>query len=195
MEYVATGLGLSSSAGLNAYLPLIMYNLAVHFKLIEAEGNVATTISSWQALGIFSALLVVEMVVDKIPLLDSVNDVINTVVRPVAGAALMTASTTPLNDTLSPEVVQLFALISGGSSAGGVHAVKAISRPVITGSTAGTGNWAVSIAEDVVSLSVSLLALALPFLMIFVAGSIVFLLIWWLWEMQRLDGLKKQGYM
>lgn len=195
MEFIATGLGLSSSAGLNAYLPLILFNLGVHFKLIEADNDVAQTISSWQSLGLFTLLLVIEVVVDKVPLLDTVNDIINTVVRPVAGAALMSASTAPLQGSVNPEMLQLFSFITGGTSAGGVHVVKALARPMITGSTGGTGNWAVSIAEDVLSLGMSILALALPFLMIFVAGSIVFLVIWWLWEMQRLDILKRQGYL
>ncbi len=192
MESVATGLGLASSAGLNAYLPLVIYNLAVRFNLLEAEGNAAEAITSWESLALFVLLLIVEMVVDKVPVLDSVNDVINTVVRPVAGAALMTASTGGLQESFSPELVQMFSLVSGGTSAGGVHAVKAISRPMVTGTTGGSGNFVVSIVEDVISFLVSLLAILLPFLLLLVGASGLILLLWWLWEMQRQDMLKRR---
>ncbi len=191
MESIATGLGLSTSAGLNAYLPLIIFNLAVRFNLIEAEGATAETITSWEALGIFTVLLVIEMVVDKVPVLDSLNDVINTAIRPVAGAALMTASTSGLQESLSPELVQIFSLVSGGGSAGGVHAVKALSRPMVTGATGGTGNFAVSIGEDILAILVSLLAVLLPFIVLFVGVGSIVLFLWWLWEMQRRDMIKR----
>lgn len=187
MEAIATGLGLSSSAGLNAYLPLLMYNLAVRFKLLEAQGATAETIASWEALAIFSVLLIVEMIVDKVPVLDSLNDVVSTVIRPVAGAALMNASTGSLENHIDPTFLFWFSMITGGVSAGSVHGVKAVSRPMITGTTGGTGNWAVSIAEDIVSLAVSLFAILLPFIMIFIVTSIVILVLWWLWESQRRD--------
>ncbi len=193
METIATGLGLSSSAGLNAYLPLIIFNLAVRGGLIEADGTMADTLSSWESLGIFSVLLIIEMIVDKIPILDSANDVINTVIRPVAGAALMTATTGDLRESFSPELVQWFSLISGGTSAGGVHAVKALSRPMVTTSTAGTGNVGVSILEDVLAVIVSIIAVFLPFIMIFLGIGIMILALWWLWEMQRVDMLKRRG--
>ncbi|NDJ85460.1 MAG: DUF4126 domain-containing protein [Chloroflexi bacterium] len=194
METIATGLGLSSSAGLNAYLPLLIYNLGVRFDLIQAEGQIADTLASWPALGLFAVLLIIEMAVDKVPVLDSGNDIINTVIRPVAGAALMIASTGALQDEFSPEMVQLFSLISGGTSAGGVHAVKALSRPLVTGTTGGTGNILVSILEDIISLFVSLFAILLPFVIVFLGISVVVLAFWWLFEMQRRDMLERRGY-
>ncbi|MCB9438120.1 MAG: DUF4126 domain-containing protein [Anaerolineales bacterium] len=187
MEAIATGLGLSSSAGLNAYLPLLLFNLAVRFELIDAEGATAEKLASWQALAIFSILLIVEMIVDKVPVLDTLNDIVGTVIRPVAGAALMSASTGSLQNDIDPTTLQWIALITGGISAGSVHGVKAVSRPLITGTTGGTGNWAVSIFEDIISFGVSIFAILLPFIMIFVAVSIVILALWWLWETQRRD--------
>lgn len=193
METLATGLGLSSSAGLNAWLPLIIYNLGVRFDLIsESDVAVAETITSWESLVVFTVLLIIEMIVDKVPVLDSFNDIIGTVVRPVAGAVLMVASTSELGETFSPEMVQLFSIISGGTSAGGVHAVKALSRPLITGSTAGTGNFVVSFLEDVLAIGVSLFAIVLPFIILFLAVSVLVLGFWYIWEMQRRDMVKRQ---
>lgn len=187
MEAIATGLGLSSSAGLNAYLPLLLFNLAVRLELIDAEGATAEKLASWEALAIFSVLLIVEMIVDKVPVLDSLNDIVGTVIRPVAGAALMSASTGSLQNDIDPTTLQWIAFITGGVSAGSVHGVKAVSRPLITGTTGGTGNWAVSIFEDIISFGVSIFAILLPFIMIFVVISIVILVLWWLWEGQRRD--------
>lgn len=193
METIATGLGLSSSAGLNAWLPLIIYNLGVRFDFIsENDAAVAQSITSWEALGLFTVLLIIEMIVDKVPILDSFNDIIGTVVRPVAGAVLMSASTGELGNTFSPEIVQLFSIISGGTSAGGVHAVKALSRPLITGSTGGTGNFVVSFVEDVLAVGVSLFAIVLPFIILFLALSVLVLGFWYIWEMQRRDMIKRQ---
>lgn len=187
MEAIATGLGLSSSAGLNAYLPLLLFNLAVRLELIDAEGATAEKLASWEALAIFGILLIVEMIVDKVPVLDSLNDIVGTVIRPVAGAALMSASTGSLQNDIDPTTLQWIAFITGGVSAGSVHGVKAVSRPLITGTTGGTGNWAVSIFEDIISFGVSIFAILLPFIMIFVVVSIVILALWWLWETQRRD--------
>ncbi len=192
MESIITGLGLSSSAGLNAYLPLVVYNLAVRFGFIEVEGQLPENMASWEALGIFSVLLLIEMIVDKVPLLDSVNDIFSTVIRPAAGAALMLATTSDLNGSFSPEMIQLFAIISGGTSAGGVHAVKAVGRPLITGATGGTGNFLVSFLEDVLALGVSLFAILLPFIIVFLGVGTLLLGLWWIWELQRRDMVKRQ---
>ena len=51
------------------------------------------------------------------------------------------------------DIHPIIAIIAGVLIAGGVHATKGIARPVVTASTGGTGNWAVSLFEDVVALS------------------------------------------
>jgi len=60
----------------------------------------------------------------------------------------------------------------------GVHATKATARPVVTASTGGIGNPVVSTAEDVVSLVVSILALAVPILIGIVLALIIAWLVW-----------------
>ncbi len=113
--------------------------------------------SSWWVIGILVVLLVIEVLADKIPVVDSTNDAIQTFVRPVAGAILFAASANVMTD-INP----VLSLGAGLLTAGGVHATKSIARPVVTATTAGTGNWAVSSAEDVTAFFVSLLALFLP---------------------------------
>lgn len=114
---------------------------------------------SWWAIGIIAVLLVIEMLVDKVPAVDTVNDVIQTFVRPAAGAVLFAA-----NANIVTDVHPLLALGAGLVVAGGVHAVKGVARPVVTATTAGTGNWLVSILEDIVAFFTSVLAIFLPIL-------------------------------
>ncbi len=99
------------------------------------------------------------MLVDKIPAVDSINDVIQTFVRPAAGAILFAGSTSVIND-MNP----ILAILAGVLVAGGVHATKTVARPVVTATTAGTGNWAVSLVEDITAFVMSLLAIMLPVL-------------------------------
>jgi hypothetical protein len=75
----------------------------------------------------------------------------------VAGAILFAGSANVITD-MSP----ILSLGAGLLVAGGVHATKTVARPVVTASTAGTGNWAVSSMEDITAFFVSLLALVLP---------------------------------
>ena len=78
---------------------------------------------------------------------------------PVAGAILFAGSTSAIGD-MNP----VLAILAGVLVAGSVHATKGIVRPVVTASTAGTGNWAVSLTEDVVATGMSLLAIFIPLL-------------------------------
>ena len=56
----------------------------------------------------------------------------------------------------------MLALILGLLAAGGVHAIKATARPVITASTAGIANPFVSLAEDAVAAAATIIALIMP---------------------------------
>ena len=83
--------GLAGSAGLNAYIPLLLVALTARFPLNDPLLNLAepyNIIGSWWAIGILAVLLVIEMLVDKVPAVDTVNDVIQTFVRPAAGALM-----------------------------------------------------------------------------------------------------------
>jgi len=108
-------------------------------------------------LGVLGVLLLIEMTVDKIPAVDTVNDVIHTVVRPAAGAVLFASSSNVISD-----VNPALAMICGLLMAGGVHAAKATARPVITATTAGLGNPVVSLLEDVVSAITAIVSIVLP---------------------------------
>jgi hypothetical protein len=129
-------------------------------------------------IGVLAVLLLVEVFLDKIPAVDTINDGIQSFVRPVAGAVLFAASSGTVG-----EVHPIVALICGLLVAGGVHAVKATARPLVTGTTAGTLNPVVSTAEDVLSLIVSVLAILVPVLGLLL---LIVLVIWFIrWRRRR----------
>lgn len=152
--------GLAGSAGLNAYIPLLLVSLAARFPLDDPLLNLAepySVMGSWWAIGIISVLLLIEMTVDKVPAVDTINDAIQTFVRPAAGAVLFAA-----NADIVTNVHPALALGAGLLVAGGVHAVKGVTRPMVTATTAGTGNWLVSLLEDIVAFFTSILAILWP---------------------------------
>jgi hypothetical protein len=124
-------------------------------------------------------LLIVEIVADKIPAVDHVNDVIQTVVRPTAGAILFASNSNAISN-VHPAV----ALVCGVLLAGSVHATKATIRPVVTVSTGGLGNPVVSTFEDILAAVVSILAILVPVLT-FIALVVFFVLAFRWWRRRR----------
>jgi uncharacterized membrane protein len=172
MLNIITAFGLAGASGLNAYIPLLLVAVAAHYPLGDPILKLAAPynmLGEWWAIVIISILLIIEMLVDKIPAVDSLNDGIQTFIRPAAGAILFAANANLITD-MHPAV----ALLAGLLVAGGVHTVKTTARPVVTAATAGTGNWAVSIVEDVTAVIVTLLAIFVPILaaILFVLGGV-----------------------
>lgn len=173
---IGTAFGLAGSAGLNAYIPLLIVALAARFPLGDPFIKLASPydlLGSWWAIGLLVVLLLIEMLVDKIPAVDTINDVIQTFIRPAAGAVLFAGSANVITD-----IHPLLAITAGVLVAGGVHATKGTVRPVVTATTAGTGNWAVSIVEDIVAFVMSLLALLVPLLAGLVVLALLVVIIW-----------------
>lgn len=170
---LATAFGLATAAGLNAYIPLFVVALLSRVSSLITLNEPYDALSSWWVIGVLGVLMVLEILVDKIPAADTANDVVQTIVRPAAGAILFAASTKVIG--LHP----VLGAVCGVILAGGVHTAKSGGRPVVTATTAGVGNPVVSTIEDVVSFVTSLLAVIVPYA--FVAFVVVglSLLIWW----------------
>jgi hypothetical protein len=178
---IFTAFGLSSSAGLNAYLPLLIVALTARFtNLINLQAPFDWLTNPW-VIGLLAVLLLIEIVADKVPVVDHANDVIQTVVRPAAGAILFAANANVITD-----VHPALALGAGILVAGGVHATKATVRPVVTASTGGLGNPVVSTLEDIVALVVSVMAILLPILT-FIAIVVLAALIWRKWRRRKAE--------
>ena len=176
---IGAAFGLSASAGLNAYIPLLVVALAARFTSLLNLSEPYDLLASWPVIALLSVLLLIEMFVDKIPAVDTVNDLIQTFIRPAAGAVMFAANANVVND-LNPAL----ALGAGILLAGSVHATKSVVRPIITGTTAGIGNPIVSFLEDVVAVLASLAAIFLP-LIIGVITIIALFFIVRLWLRRR----------
>jgi Domain of unknown function (DUF4126) len=178
---VLAAFGLSSSAGLNAYLPLLVVALAARFtNLIQLKSPWDVLENPW-VIAALSVLLIIEFFADKVPAVNHVNDAIQTFIRPTAGAIVF-ASTTQVVTNMNPAV----ALILGLLVAGSVHVAKsAVFRPAVTATTAGVGTPVVSLMEDFAALVVSVAAVVVPVLVACVIILLTALVIWLLWRRAR----------
>jgi hypothetical protein len=172
---IFSAFGLSASAGLNAYIPLLVVGVLAHYtNLIELSSPWDTLANPW-ILIMLGILLIIEMLADKIPAVNHINDLIQTFVRPAAGAVAFAASTNVVHG-INP----ILALACGLLVAGGVHLVKSAAvRPLVTATTAGAGNVPVSIAEDITSTVVSFLSVLVPIAIAVLAAILILILLWW----------------
>jgi len=175
---IMSAFGLSASAGLNAYIPLLVVGVIAHYtNWIRLSPPYDLLANPW-ILILVGLLLIVEMLVDKIPAVNHINDIIQTVFRPAAGAIVFAASSQAVTG-ISP----LLALACGLLVAGSVHTVKSVAiRPAVTATTGGTANVPVSLAEDGVATVVSVISVIVPVLTGVIVVVLIALLIWWIWR-------------
>jgi hypothetical protein len=131
-------------------------------------------------LVILGVLLVIEIVADKIPVVDSVNDWLQTIVRPAAGGIVFGAGSSAETAAVTDPAAFFSSnawvpIVIGVVLALGAHAVKALARPALNAVTAGVAAPVASTAEDVSSVVLSILAILLPILVIFAIGGLVVL--------------------
>ncbi len=173
---VFTAFGLSASAGLNAYIPLLVIGVIAHYTDWLILHNPWDLLANPWILIVLGILVIIEMLADKVPAVNHINDAIQTFIRPAAGAIAFAASTNVITD-----IHPALALIAGLLVAGSVHAVKAGAvRPMVTATTGGAGNVPVSIAEDILSTVLSVLAIVIPVLVVILIVLGIILVIWWI---------------
>jgi len=175
---IITAFGLSASAGLNAYVPLLVVGVIAHYTdWIQLNAPYDILANPWTLI-IVGVLLIVEMLADKFPAVNHVNDAIQTLIRPAAGAVIFAASAHVITD-LHPVI----ALVCGLLVAGSVHTVKSVAvRPAITATTGGAANVPVSILEDVVATVLSILSIVIPILVGVLLVVLASFIIWWFWR-------------
>jgi hypothetical protein len=178
---VFSAFGLSASAGLNAYIPLLVVGVIAHYfpNALHLNQPWDLIANPW-ILILLGVLVIIEMLADKVPAVNHINDVIQTLIRPAAGAVVFAASAKVITN-INP----LIALACGLLVAGSVHVAKsAVVRPIVTATTAGAGNIPVSIAEDITSTIVSVMAIVLPVIMA-VLLVLLFILIYMWWATRK----------
>lgn len=173
---ILSAFGLSASAGLNAYIPLLVIGVTAHYtELITLQSPWDTLANPW-ILILLGLLVIIEMLADKIPAVNHINDLIQTIIRPVAGAIVFAASARVISN-----IHPVLALGCGLLIAGSVHVVKAVAvRPAVTATTGGTANIPVSIAEDILATITSLLAVIIPIFVGIIILLIVAAFFWWI---------------
>src|SRR5918995_444868 len=153
---ILTGLGLAAPAGLNAYIPLLALALADRATTRVTLNAPYDVLSSNPGIAILVILLTIEVTVDTIPGVDHVNDIIQSFVRPAAGAIAAVAATGGVV-TINPAIMVLVGVVLAGS----VNAVKVTTRP------------AVAVLASVVAIFVPFLVIL--FLALFAVSSILLL--------------------
>jgi hypothetical protein len=178
---VMAAFGLSASAGLNAYIPLLVISLTARFTDLIHLSEPWDALTSWWIIGLLFVLSLIEFFADKFPAVNHANDAIQTFVRPVAGAIVFAASANVIT-----EVHPVLALGAGVLVSGTVHAVKAAAvRPAVTASTGGVGNVPVSIAEDIFATGLSILAIIIPILIAIIFILLTALVVWLFWRRNK----------
>ncbi|MEP6481615.1 MAG: DUF4126 domain-containing protein [Rhodoglobus sp.] len=178
MLELLTGSGLAVAAGLNAYVPLLVLGLAGRLLDFVHLPEQWTWLSNPWVLAILGVLLVIEVVADKIPVLDSINDWLQTIVRPVAGGiAFGTGSasgTAVVKDPAAFFTSNAWVPIAiGVVLALATHVTKMTSRPVVNAMTVGAAAPVVSTVEDIGSVILSFVAILVPILVIVGIGALV----------------------
>ena len=189
-----TGMGLSAAAGLNAYIPFLIVALVARFTdYITLPLGYEWIESNW-ALAIGALLLAAEVVLDKVPAVDTVNDTIQTFIRPSMGGLIFAASTaaSQLDSSSFMKENPWVSVVLGVVISGLVHTGKMAARPVINVGTVGAGAPVVSTVEDGASIGLTVIALVAPVLVVIALAVLAWVLIWmWLrvrrWRRTRRD--------
>jgi len=148
--------------------------------LVSLPHDLQVLASPW-VLGVAAILFALNFLADKIPYVDSINDMLHTFVRVPAGALLAYGAATGI----SPEVAMIAGLL-GGTLAAGTHIAKTGSRALINTAPEPFSNIAASLTEDATVLGGLALAIAHPITFLCLLALFVALLVWLLPKLLRL---------
>ena len=164
------GVGLASVAGVRAFVPLALYVLFARLGFIVPPDLLGLP-ADWTLVGVFSALAVVEILLDKIRALDPGFSYAMVLVRALAGAVLFETMYQP---GALPDGGAVPGLVLGGGIAALVAVLKVLSRPVSGGGSAGVATAFLSAIEDVVAILGGVIGLFLPYLPLVLVGFLLF---------------------
>lgn len=177
---LAVALGASWASGLNPYAAVLVMGGAQRLGLASLPHDLQVLGSPW-VLAAAAVLFALNFLADKIPLIDSLNDVLHTLVRIPAGALLAFGAA----DQLGPEVATIAALL-GGTLAAGSHVAKTGMRALINTSPEPFSNIAASFTEDGLVIGGLILALAHPITFLCLLALFLVALVWFLPKLVRL---------
>jgi hypothetical protein len=190
LETLSVALGLATLAGINLYLTVFVTGMAVQFGWVTLPAHLhdlAVLGNPW-VISIAGVLYFMEFFADKVPWVDSANDALHTLVRPLGGALLAVLA---LGDA-DPAVKVIAALLAGGAALT-AHAAKAGTRLMANFSPEPFSNIGLSLGEDAVVLGGLGLLLWHP-IVACVVGIVVLGLVWTLLP-ELFRGIRSTGWL
>ena len=175
MEWFSTlslALGSAWTSGINLYATVTVLGLLQKFGFAKLPGGL-DVLDNWWIIGVAAFLYAVEFFADKIPYLDSIWDVIHTFIRVPAGVIVAYAAT----NNLDPSIYIPAALLGGGLAFSS-HGTKAALRVAANLSPEPVSNWVLSITEDIIAFSGTLLAVFAPAIIAVILAIFVLFFIW-----------------
>lgn len=161
MIAASLGLGLATSVGLNACLPLLLLACASHFHLAGVRLNDHFAwLSSDASLIVLGFAAALEIVGDKVPAIEHILKALGLVLRPAAGT-LAAASVFTHTD---PTTAAVMGLIVGAPSSFGFHAATSDIRVASSVTTMGCLNPILSVIEDLAAVLLTILGMLAPLL-------------------------------
>lgn len=178
---VLMGVALAAATGLRAFLPLFVLSIAARGGLVQLSPSF-DWIESTPALIALGVAVVLEILSDKIPVLDNVLDQIGGYIKPVAATILASS----LFTSIDPLFAIVLGIIAGGVPAAAVHSAKSAIRLGSTAFTFGSGNFFLSILDDLFSFLGSIIGVLAPFL----AAALAIVIIAIIWRVRKRKKLK-----
>ncbi|MGP6158432.1 MAG: DUF4126 domain-containing protein [Vulcanimicrobiaceae bacterium] len=153
----ATAYALSTSVGLRPFVTLALASLAMHFGYLHPSTPFAA-LGSDGATAVLALLALLELLGDKLPLVDHALHVLHFAAKPLAAAILVGSIVPDAGTPLDGTTMALAAL-----NAVGVHTAVATLRAGSTTMTLGMANPLLSLAEDGAAAAGVGLALVAPY--------------------------------
>lgn len=172
LSALAIALGAGWASGLNVYAVVLVLGVGERLGLVALPHDLQVLGSVW-VLTAASILFALNFLADKIPYVDSLNDLLHTAVRVPAGAVLAFSAA----DQTSPELAVIAALL-GGTLAAGSHLAKTGSRALINTSPEPFSNIAASLGTDVLVIAGLVLAITHPITFLCLLALFVAALVW-----------------
>ncbi len=171
LQSIALGIALAACAGLRAWLPLFAVGLAVRFGVVPL-GDSFLFLGSNTALAVFFVATIIELLADKVPVVDHALDSLSTFLKPVAGVVLAASVLWTVDD---PIVALALGVMVGAPASLLPHTAKATARGVLSPLTAGLAAPVLSVIEDIIAFGLVALAILAPF--VAAAGVVLFALV------------------
>jgi hypothetical protein len=169
LSAAAFGVVLAATAGLRAFLPVFSASLMAWMTDLPLPDNLMW-LEKPQTVLIFGVATLLEILGDKIPIVDHALDSVQVLTKPLLAAL----AATPFLYQLAPEQSVAIGILLGAPLALGVHSAKATARLGSTAATGGIGNPLLSIAEDVAAVAAIIIGFLAPLIALAVMAVTIF---------------------